>query len=95
MQSKILDIERVGPYSGDMYCFSDGVGRISPELLEKVLEALPFVPSDRPQISAIQVGKHKDYTHSDIFACRITLQQQPNGCQGLTSTTCVLYKGML
>eukprot|EP00878_Enallax_costatus_P004052 GHUV01004276.1.p1 GENE.GHUV01004276.1~~GHUV01004276.1.p1 ORF type:complete len:1186 (+),score=348.19 GHUV01004276.1:644-4201(+) len=50
------DVERsISAYRGDKYCFSDGVGRISPQLLDEVLEALPFVPADAPQTSAIQV----------------------------------------
>ena len=36
-------------------CFSDGVGRISAELLEATLERVPFVREARG-ISAIQVG---------------------------------------
>lgn len=65
MQSRISDVEQASRYSfcrymparnsTVKYCFSDGVGRISSELLDEVLEALPFVPADSPQISAIQV----------------------------------------
>jgi hypothetical protein len=37
------------------YCFSDGVGVISPLLLEEVLAVLPFAPRTGAPVSAIQV----------------------------------------
>lgn len=38
------------------YCFSDGVGRISNELLDAIREALPYASVDLGPISAIQVS---------------------------------------
>jgi hypothetical protein len=38
----------------DGYCFSDGVGRISPELLSEVLLEMEL-PPDAPKVSAVQV----------------------------------------
>jgi hypothetical protein len=48
-QNRIADVER------KKYCFSDGVGRISPELLEEVVAAVPWGGPDAPPLSAIQV----------------------------------------
>jgi hypothetical protein len=49
LQALLADVERNG------YCFSDGVGIISPLLLEEVLEALPFAPRNGVPVTAIQV----------------------------------------
>jgi hypothetical protein len=52
MQLRLADVERNG------YCFSDGVGVISPLLLEEVLAALPYAPRGAAApISAIQVSE--------------------------------------